>query len=151
MSELNPFWITGFVDGEGCFSVSFTIRNKWIEVRPSFSISQTGKRLCTILEFIKEFFQCGSIRYSAVDGTYKYEVRSLEDLRIRILPHFQTYPLQTAKKKDWQQLCQVCDLMTCNLHKNKTGALAIIELAYSMNPSGKRKYSKEELLKLIGS
>ncbi len=151
MRELNPFWITGFVDGEGCFSVSFSLRNKWIEVRPSFSISQTGKRFCTTLESIKEFFQCGSIRYSAVDGTYKYEVRSLEDLRIRILPHFQNYPLETPKREDWQQLCRVCDLMACNLHKNKEGLTEIIELGYSMNPSGKRRYEKEELLNLIGS
>jgi len=41
--------------------------------------------------------------------------------------------------------------MAHNLHKDKEGLREIIELGYSMNPSGKRKYSKEQLLKLIGS
>jgi hypothetical protein len=31
MDSLNPFWVPGFVDGEGCFSVSFSKRDKWIE------------------------------------------------------------------------------------------------------------------------
>ncbi len=151
MSEFHPFWITGFVDGEGCFSVSFTPRNKWVEVRPSFSISQSGRRYCPVLESMRGFFQCGSIRYSAADGTYKYEVRSLQDLRHRVLPHFASYPLQTPKREDWQKLCRITDLVVKNWHRNKEGLTEILELGYSMNPSGKRKYSKEELLKLIGS
>ena len=51
-------YITGFVDGEGTFSVSFNYRAKLktkIEVRPSFSISQ-HKRSLEILEKIPEDF-----------------------------------------------------------------------------------------------
>jgi hypothetical protein len=36
-------YISGYVDGEGCFSVSFTKRTKFLvgwETKPSFSISQ---------------------------------------------------------------------------------------------------------------
>ena len=40
-------YISGYVDGEGCFTVSFSPRSKlrvgW-EVRPSFSVSQNSKR-----------------------------------------------------------------------------------------------------------
>jgi len=111
-------------------------------------IMETYERIESFLDY---FFQCGSIRYSAGDETYKYEVRSLDDLCTRILPHFQTYSLETPKREDWQQLCRVCHLMAHNLHKDKEGLREIIELGYSMNPSGKRKYSKEQLLKLIGS
>jgi hypothetical protein len=151
MSDLHPNWISGFVDGEGCFSVSFTKRNGWIEVRPSFSISQSGKRFCEALEALNAYFGCGGIRYSKIDGTYKYEVRSLEDLQTRILPHFEKYPLVSVKRDDWKKLCRICELMKRNLHKNEKGILEIIDIAYSMNPSGKRKYTKEELLKSIGS
>ena len=40
-------YISGYVDGEGCFTVSFSPRRKlrmgW-EVRPSFSVSQNADR-----------------------------------------------------------------------------------------------------------
>lgn len=154
MSELNPFWITGFVDGEGCFSVSFSIRTSRkpvLEVRPSFSISQSGKRSCPSLQALQENFQCGAIRYCAQDGTYQYEVRSLDDLLTKILPHFQNYTLVTPKKKDFECLLQICQIMKRNLHKNPNGLATIIHLAYSMNPCGKRTHTKEKLLQLIGS
>ena len=154
MSKLDPFWITGFVDGEGCFLVSFSVRESRkppLEVRPSFSVSQTGKRNCPVLEKLRDSFGCGGIRYSSSDGTYKYEVRSLDELLISIIPHFEKYPLETPKKKDYEKLVEVCHLMKRNLHKNDQGLTKIIHLAYEMNPSGKRKYMKQELLKLIGS
>ena len=48
-----PSYISGFVDGEGCFTVSIsprpTLRVGW-EVRPSFSVSQNGDRIEVLLE-----------------------------------------------------------------------------------------------------
>ena len=66
-----PSYVTGFVDGEGCFSVSFNWRaklNTGIEIRPSFSISQNVRSL-TILRELYQFFKCGGIRYSRRDNT----------------------------------------------------------------------------------
>ena len=48
-------YISGYVDGEGCFTVSFSPRSKlrvgW-EVRPSFSVSQNADR-SEVLEGLK--------------------------------------------------------------------------------------------------
>ena len=45
--ELLSAYISGYADGEGCFTVSISPRRKlragW-EVRPSFSVSQNGDR-----------------------------------------------------------------------------------------------------------
>ena len=45
--EFLSVYISGYVDGEGCFTVSISPRAKlragW-EVRPSFSVSQNGDR-----------------------------------------------------------------------------------------------------------
>jgi len=151
---LDPWWITGFTDGEGCFSVSFNLREKLkmkVEVRPSFSLSQSARSDKDALEGVKAYFQCGDIRYGANDGTYKYEVRSIEKLVTQVLPHFETYPLATPKRKDYLALQRICSLMRRNLHQNPQGLAQIIDLAYTMNPAGKRRYSKEALLKIIGS
>src|SRR3989344_5131251 len=97
-------YLTGFVDGEGCFSVSFNLRNKFstgIEVRPSFSVSQ-HKRNLNILKEVRNYFGVGGIRYSKRDGNYKYEVRSIKDLIKRIIPHFDKYYLKTSKNADYK-------------------------------------------------
>ncbi|PJA87737.1 MAG: endonuclease, partial [Candidatus Moranbacteria bacterium CG_4_9_14_3_um_filter_40_7] len=76
-------YVSGFIDGEGCFSVSFNFREKLktkIEVRPSFSIGQNMRSL-EILKMIQKFFDCGSIRFCKNDQCYKYETRNIGDLR----------------------------------------------------------------------
>jgi hypothetical protein len=45
--EFLSAYISGYVDGEGCFTVSISPRAKLVagwEVRPSFSVSQNGDR-----------------------------------------------------------------------------------------------------------
>ena len=151
-SKLDPWYVTGLVEGEGCFSVSFSFRKRLkvgIETRPSFSISLTRRDL-PILEGIREFFGCGGIRYSRTDRTYKYEVRSIKDLDTKILPHFKKYPLQGSKKEDFEKFALICKKVRANLHMNRRHLREIIELAYEMNPSGKRRHKKEDLLKVLG-
>lgn len=144
-------YITGFVDGEGTFSVSFNRRAKFktgIEVKPSFSISQ-HKRSVMTLEKIKDYFGVGGIRFSKRDQNYKYEVRSIKDLMTKIIPHFRMFPLQTSKQKDFELFADICKKIYTNHHRNTSVLREIIESAYKMNESGKRKYSKQQLLKLI--
>ena len=150
--QLDPWYITGLIEGEGCFSVSFNLREKLkigIETRPSFSIS-LGKRDLFLLKLIRNYFRCGGIRYSRADRTYKYEVRSVIDLVKKIVVHFERYPLCGAKKEDFEKFAQICKMVHANLHLSKKYLPKIIELAYEMNPSGKRKYTKEKLLRVLG-
>lgn len=145
------WYLTGFVDGEGCFSISFTKREKLktgIEVRPSFAIGQ-NKRSLPVLERAKTYFGCGAIRFSRYDQTYKYETRSIGEIRKRIIPHFQKYPLQTSKLSDFATFAWICDEIAASRHLKRDNLAAIIDRAYTMNEAGKRKYTKEELLKII--
>ena len=145
-------WICGFVDGEGCFSISFNFKRSMpegIEVRPSFSISQKSHSLES-LEIIKEYFQCGGIRYSSKDGTYKFEVRSIQDLKMKILPFFRENNLYTKKNKDFLVFDEVCKSILSGQHLNKDGLKEILIKSYKMNGSGKRKHLLEDLLKFIG-
>jgi hypothetical protein len=55
---LNPYYVSGFVDGEGCFSVLFEKKPRLktsIEVRPSFSVSQ-GQSSKNLIEKISLVF-----------------------------------------------------------------------------------------------
>ncbi|TAN58506.1 endonuclease [Patescibacteria group bacterium] len=143
-------YVTGFADGEGCFSVSFSLREKMrygIEIRPSFSVSQ-HKRNKDIILFLQSFFRCGGVRFSKRDQNYKFEVRSIDDLIKIVIPHFDQNPLKTSKQKDFENFKQICRLIRSNQHLSQSGIVKIVNLANEMNESGKRKYSKEDLLKI---
>lgn len=154
--KVNPYWVLGLVDGEGCFSVSFNRRQGMklgVEIRPSFSVTQSGKRNPPKegIEMIHRYFQCGFIRFCKLDGTYKWEVRSLDDLYKRILPFFDRYRLITPKREDYTHFREVCTLMKRGEHLNEKGLKRILDLAFCMNPSGRRKYRKEDLLRFMKS
>ena len=141
-------YLTGLAEGEGCFCISFSLRKKLntnIEVRPSFSISLNMKDV-KLLEQIRNILNCGAVRRSKKDDCYKYEVRMLNDLNEKVIPHFNTYPLQGAKRSDFEKFAQVCKMMKANLHRSKEHLPNLIDLSYSIN-QGKRKYKKMDLLR----
>ena len=100
--EINPWAVTGFVDGEGCFSISIVAYKKYktgYQVKPTFqiSLSEIDKYL---LKDIQNFF-------GGVGKIYKYgskstilQVRSQKDL-LNIINHFDKFPLITQKKIDF--------------------------------------------------
>jgi len=144
---LNPYYVTGFADGEASFSVTVSPKSQlkigW-EIRPSFSISQ-NKASRGVLFKIKSFFRCGSIRPSRADNTYKYEVRALEDLKNKIIPHFEKYPLHTAKRKDFKIFKEIVYLMDKREHTTKEGFKRIISLLKDLNPTSKKIYDRKRL------
>ena len=149
--EINPWYVTGLVEGEGSFLVSFSLREKLsvgIETRPSFSVSQ-HKRNLKVLEELNDYFGCGGIRFDSHDQTYKYEVRCLEDLVQKIIPHFEKYPLRVSKTNDYEIFKKICQSMKANLHLSVDGIKGIIESAYKMNNFGARRYTKDNLLRIL--
>jgi hypothetical protein len=146
--EFLSAYISGYVDGEGCFTVSISPRAKlavgW-EVRPSLSVSQNGDR-SEVLQLIQAHFGCGSIRPDRSDKTLKWETRRLEDILGRVIPHFERYPLLSGKRFDFERFASVCQSMAAGEHRTTTGLISIVELIAGMNPSGTRRYNAEEIL-----
>lgn len=144
-------YISGYADGEGCFSVSFSKRPKlkigW-EVKPSFSVGQNYDRR-EVLDLMKEYFKSGFMRRDYSDKTLKYEVRRLKELLNNIIPHFQKFPLLSSKNKDFLLFAEICKRMKNLEHRNLRGIKKIINLAYKMNGSGKRKYSQKAILRSV--
>src|SRR5581483_4967775 len=146
-------YISGFVDGEGCFCVSFQPSRRhrfgW-EVRPSFSVSQNADR-AELLYIIQKEWGCGFIRPDRSDKTIKYEVRNVRDLVEKVLPHFREFPLMSAKQADVERLDQICQLIYNQRHFELEGFEQIVRIAMEMNPSGKRKYLGSEILNSLRS
>ena len=143
-------YISGFADGEGCFSVSFSRRAKFLigwETKPSFCVAQNHDR-AEVLYLMREKFGCGFMRRDQKDLTLKYEVRSLNELLTKVVPHFEKYPLLSGKQKDFELFKHVCALMKEGKHTTLKGLEEITRLAFRMNPSGRRRYMRDDILRV---
>ena len=105
-------YISGYVDGEGCFCVSFQPsrrhRFEW-EVRPSFSVSQNAER-AELLHMLKVMWGCGSIRPDRSDKTLKFEIRNVGELLENVIPHFRARLLLSSKQADFERFDRICQL-----------------------------------------
>ena len=146
--EFLSAYISGYIDEEGCFTVSISPRAKLVagwEVRPSLSVSQNGDR-AEVLQLIQAHFGCGSIRPDRSDKTLKWETRRLENILDRVIPHFERYPLLSGKRSDFERFAQVCHFMATGGHRRRAGLIRVVELAAGRNPSGRRRYTAEAIL-----
>jgi hypothetical protein len=60
---LDPWFVSGLTEGEGCFGIALALRGKLrtgLEVRPSFSLSLNERDL-ELLRDLQAFFECGWI------------------------------------------------------------------------------------------
>lgn len=131
---LNPWFITGFVDAEGAFMLTF---NKTKEarlgyrIRPIFQI-QLHKKDVELLRQIQQYF--GGIGY-ITEGTkdcLAFRVRSLEEIII-IVAHFDKFPLITQKRADFELFkCVVAKLLRKE-HLKLKGLQEVVNIRASMN------------------
>jgi hypothetical protein len=63
-----------------------------------------------------------------------------------VLPHFESYPLISGKRYDFERFASVCRLMGEGAHLSRGGLIEIVELARGMNPGGRRRYDAVALL-----
>ena len=100
LSSLDPWFITGFVDGEGCFTVSVSKKSKlksgW-ELSASFQIGVNTKDKL-LLDKIQAYFGVGNV-YKAERNVYRYIVTRPKELRV-IIDHFEKYPLITPFRNE---------------------------------------------------
>lgn len=120
-SKLSPEYISGFVDGEGCFGFQFRkdVRHErpgsptYYYWKVQFMIT-ARKDEQELFERIKEFFGCGNI-YKQLDIEIHYTVTEMDDLKNIISPFFKKYQLQGKKKNDFILWAEAIDI----LHRNK--------------------------------
>ena len=146
-----PSYISGYVDGEGCFTVSIAPRPTLLvgwEVRPSLSVSQNHDR-SEVLRTIQQYFGCGTIRPDRSDRTVKWETRRLSVLLNHVIPHFEAYPLLSGKQQDFRAFADICRRMERREHCTSDGLIEIVGLAVGMNPSGKRGYEPEAIVRSL--
>jgi hypothetical protein len=140
-------WVVGFVDGEGCFSISVVknlgCRLGW-QVQHEFSVTQAAPSRSALEELI-EFFGCGSIIENSRNDDHRYRlmryaVKRRSDLIGLIIPFFEDHPLRTAKQKDFEYFCQAISIMRADRHLTREGLIEIALLTEKMNRKQRSRY-----------
>ena len=130
---LNPDYLTGFVDGEGCFSLSIFKEDRSLtgwQVKPIFSISLHNKDI-KLLEAIQRTFKTGKIYKHGVDSM-QYRVSSLKNLQI-ITDHFDSYPLISQKRADYLLFKQAIAIIKNKEHLSIEGVLKLVGIKATLN------------------
>jgi LAGLIDADG endonuclease len=137
-SLMNPYWIVGFIDGEGCFHVSVS-KNKssklGYQVTLEFSITQHIRDRELMEEFI-EFFGCG---YVVNDTPIKlqYRIRNRKQLSENLFPFIDQNSLLTVKSLDYLDFKHVHSMLENKLHLTLQGLDEIRVIQARMNRNRK--------------
>lgn len=120
--KINPYYVTGFADGESCFLINILlISNSKIEylISLTFKIKlHTKDRV--LLENIRNYFDKKGKIYIRKDGYIDYIVSSIKDLEV-IINHFEKYPLITHKFSDYALFKKVFFLIKSKKHLTMEG------------------------------
>ena len=139
-------WITGFVDGEGCFSIHVVkqphrhIRRGYktgFQVAHQFVVTQGAKSI-ECLQMMQEFFGVGRLhcnrRYdNHREHLYQFVVSKRSDLMETIIPFFQQYQLRTSKRLDFEKFVKCMRVIQTGAHLTAGGLLEIVEIMQTMN------------------
>ena len=137
--KLDPGWVTGFVDGEGCFHVGINAHadmTAGYQVLPEFTVVQHA-RDAQLLHALKAFFGCGVVRSNHGDRM-AYRVRRLEHLLRNIVPFFEKHPLKSRKRGDFEKFRRVLQIMEAGDHLSTEGVEEIRRIAAQMNRGSSR-------------
>ena len=132
--KLDAQWVTGFVDGEGCFYVGINPHQEMtagFQVLPEFTVVQ-HERDAQLLHALKDFFGCGVVRTNHGDRM-AFRVRGKEHLLERVIPFFVEHPLKSKKRADFEKFRRILLKMDAGEHLTADGIEEIRAIAAQMN------------------
>ena len=146
------YYLAGFTDGEGSFSVSIH-RSKFVRlgwnINPLFQVYQ-HKDNSRILYIFKDVFKCGNVsKKGGNPSCFVYCVSSMHDLMGVVIPFFDRYPLVGEKYQNFLLFKQIVHGVSLKKHLTKNGFRELARLAFQMNHSG--KYRKNSLQTIFSS
>jgi hypothetical protein len=116
---------------------------------PEFHVSQNGDR-AQVLELIRDRLRCGYIKSNGKrDRAVVFVVRNRDALLESVIPFFLRCPMLSAKQVDFEKFASIVRGMASGQHRTDAGFGEPLELALSMNGSGRfRKVRWAELVAL---
>jgi len=134
--NLDPWFVTGFSDAEGCFNVSVSKRTKstvGYVVQARFIIELQLRDIDLLLKIQSFFGGVGTITKDSTKNVCRFSIVSIKDINNFIIPHFVEYPLQSAKSIDFSLWLQIINLLNDRKHLTLEGIKQIVSLKSILN------------------
>jgi len=134
-TELMGYYIAGFVEGEGCFSIGISKnkqRKDYIQFYPTFTIQLNIIDL-PLIEKIKKTLQCGKIYYHRRDNAVQFKVYKQSDLINIIIPFFDKYQFHGNKLRSFNIFKEAMKLFSQKEHLTNEGRNHLYYLKEKMN------------------
>ena len=132
---IEPWFISGFTDAEGCFLIIIRKSHKsklgW-QLEANFTIN-LHSRDRDLLNLIQSYFDGAGRISKERSNCCDYTVGSLDQIITKIIPHFDKYPLKTQKYSDYQLFREAVMIMKSGEHLTKEGFQKIINIRASLN------------------
>lgn len=135
-NKLNPNFITGLTEAEGCFSI---IKNKddriiseiKLTIRLRFRITMLANEI-ELLNMVKSFFNCGRIMFNK-NNIVSFVVEDIFSIENIIIPHFNKYPLRGTKYLDFLSFNDAFKVINVKEHLTNKGKEKLIKMSEEMN------------------
>jgi hypothetical protein len=154
--SLNPWWVTGFTDGDGSFSASIKKKpNDNVAFQPSLTVTQhkrdkllalSGDGLWPIEQFvtflvmvkfmIRKINQVIIITFNISPERFSARalISSTQKLNKSIIKHFDSYPLQSTKNEVYIKWRELIKLLTLPASESRnSNAINLINLIHKLN------------------
>jgi len=134
----HPYWLTGFIDGEGSFFItlhkySYNLKSGRSEKAGLlFQITQHSRDTLFMKSLIK-YLNCGRIRDRNFTPTVDFIVNRYIDINSKIIPFLERYPLQSVKQKDYKDFCKAAEIIASKQHLTQDGLEKIKVIKNGMN------------------
>jgi hypothetical protein len=130
-----PWFITGFADAEGCFTIivrkTSTQTLGW-KVEANFIIN-LHKRDVELLKYIQTYFGGVGRISKERNGCIDFTISSPNQIITQVISHFDKYPLITQKRADYLLFKEAVMIMKRGEHLTVSGLQAIINLRATIN------------------
>ena len=131
--KIDPWFITGFTDGEGCFSCSVlkssSYKIGW-EVQLNFQIKLHVKDYPLLLKIQHSLNGIGTV--TSNQSICVFRVRKFQEL-LELIKFFDKYPLISKKRVDYLLFKQIVSVMELKEHFTLQGLQKIINIKATLN------------------
>lgn len=139
---VNPNWLVGFVDGDGCFHIVTQKTESSSKVWLAFQITQHS-RDTSLMESIVKYLDCGKVYNRNSTPAVDFRVYNLDTISSKIIPFFLEHKLQSVKSLDFYLFQEASVLLLNGEHRNSDGLEKVYNLKSRMNKSYNSDYIQE--------
>ena len=138
-SRLEPGWISGFIDGEGCFNIKVVKNQKFktgfnLELRFSIGLHAEDKPL---LDRIKNKLKVGTVIKQG-SQYFVFRLSSVDDIKV-LINHLDKYPLLSKKCADYQLWKKAFNIGPAGARPRWTGPRGPVKSKKHLTIDGLRK------------